>query len=204
MPVEDLESGLLRGAIGGDRAALSQLFLLHYDGLRQYIARRLPGGLEPLVSDADILHQTMVRAARGIGRFQPVHDGAFRAWLTTIADNLIKDAQKKKRRQRRAGDGALAGQGSSVEALVEKIAGDATSPSVRTERRDNARRLHAALAALPEEHRHVIERYYLRGQSLDQIAEAMGSTKGAVRALAYRARKRLRELMGRSSQYFSG
>lgn len=201
MPVEDLESGLLRGAIGGDRAALSQLFLLHYDGLRQYIARRLPGGLEPLVSDADILHQTMVRAARGIGRFQPVHDGAFRAWLTTIADNLIKDAQKRQRRQRRAGG---AGTASSWDALVEKLAGDATSPSVRTQRRDNARRLRAALAALPDEYREVIDRYYLQGQSLDQIARAMGSTKGSIRAIGYRARKQLRELMGRSSQYFSG
>ena len=203
MPVGDLESGLLRGAIGGDRAALAELFLLHYDDLRNYIARRLPGGLEPLVSGADILHQTMVRAARGIGRFQPAHDGAFRAWLTTIADNLVKDAQKAKHRQRRAGDRAPVDRGGSGEALIDGIAGDATSPSVRTERRDNARR-RAALSALPADHRQVIERYYLQGESLDRIAEAMGSTKGSVRAMAYRARKRLRELLGRSSQYFSG
>lgn len=204
MPVDDLQSELLRGAIGGDRAALAQLLLVHYDDLRHYIARRVSGDLEPLVSAADILHQAMVRAAQGIGRFQPSHEGAFRAWLTTIADNLIKDAQKTKHRRRRAGEPAPVGQGSSWEALVEKIAGDATSPSAGTQKRDNARRLRAALAALPDDARQVIERYYLQGQSLDQIAREMGGTKGSVRAMAYRARKRLRELMGRSSQYFSG
>ena len=54
-----------------------------------------------------------------------------------------------------------------------------------------------------EKYRQVIERHYLLDQSLEEIAEALGGTKGSVRAMCYRARKRLRELMGRSSMYFS-
>jgi RNA polymerase sigma-70 factor (subfamily 1) len=208
MSSEQLESDLLQRAVDGDRASLSQVLLIHYGGLRRHVARRLSGDLERLVDADDILHQTMVRASQAIGRFQPRQEGAFRAWLKTIADNLIKDTRKKKGRERRAGapDGLPrdAGQNSSWAALVERIAGDGSTPSVKTQRSENARRLRVALVALPDGYREVIERHYLRDQSLAQIAEAMGVSKGSVRATCYRARKRLRELMGQSSMYFSG
>lgn len=208
MSLGHLESDLLPRAVGGDRAALSQVLLLHYDGLQAHVARRISGDLQRLVTADDVLHQTLVRAAGAIGNYQPRHEGAFRAWLTTIADNLIKDAQRKKQRERRAGvserPDRAAGQNSSWAALVERIAGDGTSPSMGTQRHENARRLRTALAALPENQREVVERYYLQEQSLEEIAEALGCTKGSARAICYRARKRLRELMGQSSLYFSG
>ena len=203
-----LESELLQRAVGGDRASLSQVLLIHYNSLRRHVARRLSGDLERLVDAEDVLHQTLVRAAGAIGRFEPRQEGAFRAWLKTIADNLIKDTQKKKRRERRAGapegPGRDGVQDSSWAGLVERIASDGSTPSVKTQRRENARRLRVALAALPDRYREVIERYYLRNQSLAEIAEAMGVTKGSIRSTCYRARKRLRELMGQSSMYFSG
>ena len=204
MSVGHVESELLQQAIEGDRTAMSQVLLLHYDGLQCHISRRLTGDLGHIVTADDILHQTMVQAAQGVGRFEPRHEGAFLGWLKTIADNLIRDAQRRKRRERRAGNQDAQDQGSSWAALVEKIAGEGSTPSIKTQRCDNARRLRAALAALPEEYRQVIERYYLQDQSLDEIARATGGTKGSVRAMCYRARKRLRELMGRSSMYFSG
>ena len=203
MSVGHLESELLHQAAEGDRAALSQMLLLHYDSLQRHVAWRISGEIEHLVSADDILHQTMVRAAQGIGKFQPRHEGAFLAWLKTIAGNLIRDAQKKKRRERRAPAQDGQNQGSSWAAMVDKLAGEGSTPSVKTQQHDNARRLRAALAALPDDYRQVIERHYLQEQSLDEIAQAMGGTKGAIRAMCYRARKRLRELMGRSSMYFS-
>jgi RNA polymerase sigma-70 factor, ECF subfamily len=203
MSVGHLESELLHHAVEGDRAAMSQVLLLHYDRLQSHIARRITGDLERLVAVDDILHQTMVQAAQGIGKFQPRHEGAFLGWLKTIADNLIRDTHRKKRRERRAGAQDGHDQGSSWAAIVERIAGEGSTPSVKTQQYDNARRLRAALAALPDEYRQVIERYYLQEQSLDEIAKALGGTKGSIRAMCYRARKRLRELMGRSSMYFS-
>lgn len=199
-----LELDLLGRAVEGDRAALSQLLLLHYDGLQSHIGARIRGDLDRLVLADDILHQTMVRASQAIARYQPRHEGAFRAWLHTIADNLIKDAEKRRRRERRAGQERVADESGSWAALVDRIAGNGTTPSVGGQRRENAGRLLAALASLPDDQRDVVERYYLKEQSLDEIAESLGCTKGAVRASCYRARKRLRELMGRSSLYFSG
>ncbi len=204
MSVGHLQSELLVQAVEGDRAALSQVLLFHYDRLQQHIERRLSSDLRRHVSVDDVLHQTMVRAAQGIRQYEPRHENAFLAWLKTIADNLIKDMQKKKRRERRA-DARDAGlQSSSWAAMVEMIAGDGSTPSVKTQHRDNARRLRTAVAALPDDYREVIQRHYLENQSLDEIACALGGTKGSIRAICYRARKRLRELMGRSSMYFSG
>jgi RNA polymerase sigma-70 factor (ECF subfamily) len=203
-----LESELLQRAVDGDRASLSQVLLIHYASLRRHISGRLSGDLERLVDAEDVLHQTLVRAAGAIGRFEPRQQGAFRAWLKTIADNLIKDVRKKKHRERRANvtrDGRQNGvQNSSWAALVEKLAGDGSTPSVKTRRRENARRLRVALAALPDAYREVIERHYLKNESLAEIAQALGGTKGSIRSTCYRARKRLRELMGQSSMYFSG
>jgi RNA polymerase sigma-70 factor (ECF subfamily) len=201
----DAEMDLLRQAVAGDRAPLAQLLLLHYDGLRRHIAARISGDLKRLVLADDILHQTFVRAAQGIRAYEPRHQGAFRAWLRTIAENLIRDAEKRRRRERQAPEqrGPQNGSG-SWDALVERIAGDATAPSVKGQRQEAVRRLRAALASLPEDQREVIQRYYLQDQSLEEIAKALGATKDAVRGTCYRGRKNLKALLGRSSLYFSG
>ena len=208
MSTDDAESDLLRRAATGDRGSLSQLLLIHYDGLKRHLAGRISSDLQRLIRADDILHQTLVRAAQAIGSFQTQPAGSFRAWLKTIAENLIKDAEKRQRRERRAANPARpAGSpdeyGSWV-ALVEKLAGDSTSPSGRIQRRESVRCLQAALASLPEDQREVIQRHYLQDESFEEIAQALGRTKDAIRGTCFRARKNLRALLGRSSLYFSG
>ena len=116
------ESDLLRQVAAGDHAALSGLLLVHYDSLRRHIDRRIAGDLQGSATADDILHQTVVRAAQGIRGYQARGVRAFRAWLKTIADNLIKDAQRRRRRERRAaeqgGPFAPRGAGSSWGALA--------------------------------------------------------------------------------------
>ena len=107
MPLEDTELELVRQAAAGDRAALSQLLLIHYDGLERHIRARISDDLKRLLLADDILQQVFVRAAQSIGSYQPRHAGAFRAWLKTIADNLIKDAEKHRHRERRQRPGGL-------------------------------------------------------------------------------------------------
>lgn len=201
------ESDLLRQVAAGDRAALSELLLVHYDSLRRHIDRRIDGDLQGIVTSDDILHQTVVRAAQGIRSYEARGERAFLAWLKTIADNLLKDAHKRRRRERRAAEPTTMpvshGAGSSWAALVERIIGDATTPSVVGQRQENVGRIRAALACLPTDQRDVLERHYLQDQSLDQIATALGVTKDSIRGLCYRAKKNLRALMGRCSLYFS-
>jgi len=208
MSCDGTESDLIHQAVAGDRASLSQLLLIHYDDLRRHIAARISNDLQGLLRPDDVLHQTFVRVTQTIGTFQPRHKGAFRGWIQTIAENIVKDAGKRRRRERRApgrlNRGPSPGDDSSVAAVVERIAADTTTPGRRVQRSESLRHMRAALATLPDEQREVIERYYMRGQSYEQIADALGRTKDAIRGVCYRARKNLRAVMGGSSLYFSG
>jgi len=202
----DSASDLIRQASLGDRGALAQLLFDHHDVLKRHIARRLSASAPGVVLTEDVLQQTFVRAAHGIASFEGGLSG-FRAWLTTIATNLILDAQKRQRRERRAPARkdppvTLSDDGSFAH-IVERLAGDVTPPVGRVERRESILRMRTAIANLSPEHRDVIQRYYLLDQSLQEIAEEMGRTKEAIRGLCYRARKDLREIMGGSSLFFS-
>lgn len=206
MVPHDSQSDLIRQATLGDRGALAQLLFEQHEALQRHIARRLSAGAPGVVLAEDILQQTFVRAARGIASFDGNAAG-FRGWLTTIATNLILDAHKRRRRERR---GPARGQPSanftdddSFAHIVDRLAGEATPPVGRVERRESILRMRTAIANLSPDHREVIHRYYLLDQSLPEIAAAMGRTKEAIRGLCYRARKDLRELMGGSSLFFS-
>lgn len=204
MSGECSESDLIHRAIEGDRASLSQLLLIHYDGLRRHIAARISKELQGVLRPDDVLQQTFVRVAQTIGKFQLRHKRAFRGWLETIAENIVKDAAKRRRRERRAVHRPSAGDDSSVAAVIERVAADCTTPGRRVQRNESIRRMRAAIATLPDDQREVVERYYMYGQSYEQIAEAVGRSKDAIRGVCYRARKNLRAMMGRSSLYFSG
>jgi RNA polymerase sigma-70 factor (ECF subfamily) len=152
----------------------------------------------------DILQQTFVRAAQGIKNFQDREPGSLRGWLKKIATNLIKDAQKRRGRERRATapHASHSDDGSFLQA-VERLSCDHTPPIKRVQRSESIRRMRVAMASLPPEQRDVVERYYLQTQTLEQIAESTGRTIPSVRGICYRARRNLRSLMGGSSLYFS-
>jgi RNA polymerase sigma factor (sigma-70 family) len=207
MSADGAQQELIAQAAAGDRAALAQLLLNAYEPLQRHLASAISPELQALVRQEDVLQQVFVRAAQAIGRFQYHHPGSLLGWLTTIADNLIRDAERRRRRERRAGETRLPGRGaasSSFGLLLDRLVTDSTTPGGRVQRWEHVRRLRGAIASLPEEQREVIERHYLRDQSYEQIGEAMGRSKDAVRGLSYRARQNLRDLMGRSSLYFSG
>jgi len=197
---------LIEQAVLGDRGALARLLFEHHNVLQRHIAGRLSTSAPGLLLAEDVMQQTFVRAARGIANFEGSAAG-FRAWLKTIATNLILDAQKRQRRERRApvrnDVSAAHSDDASFGQIVDRLAGDVTPPIGRVERRESILRMRTAIANLSPEHREVIQRYYLLDQSLDEIAAAMGRTKDAVRGLCYRARKDLRVIMGGSSLFFS-
>jgi RNA polymerase sigma-70 factor (subfamily 1) len=199
------ESALIQQAIAGDRGVLSQLLLAHSDDLERHVGQLLAREAHEAMSLDDVLQQTFVRSALAIHGFQERGPGSFGAWLRTIARNLVRDAQKRRRRERRAhvdevpADG---GEGTAAKGL-DQLAADTTSPSMCVHRRDSVRRMVDALALLPSEQREVIQRHYLQHQSLEQVAEAMSRTKDAVRGICYRARQNLRASLGNSSCFFS-
>jgi len=200
MTAIESESQLLERAIAGDQSALAQLLLVYYDPLRDHIAVRISPEVQGLLRPEDVLQQTFVRAAEAIADFRPRHEWAFRGWLMTIADNLIRDALKRQRRERRERDAAASGLSARVQRLIESR----TSPSGEVALREMVRRMRMAMTTLPDEQQDVLRRRYFLGHTLDQMAAATGRSKNSVRSLCFRARKNLRAAMGRTSLYFSG
>ncbi len=203
MSALESESHLVREAIAGDRASLAQLLLVHYDALYRHIESRISHDLQGLIRAEDILQQTFVRAAQAVGTFEPRHEGALRGWLKTIAENLLRDAEKRRRRERRERLAMNSARDSALASPINRLLGTNTSPSRRAALGESVRSMKSALAQLPDEQQDILRRRYFLGQTLDEIAAATGRSKDGVRGLCFRARKSLRAAMGRSSLYFS-
>ncbi len=199
MSAVESESELIRAAIAGDRASLAQLLLVHYDALNRHIESRISKDLQGLIRAEDILQQTFVRAAQAVNTFEPRHDGALRGWLKTIAENLLRDAEKRRRREHRERMAV----DSAVSPPINRLLGTNSSPSRRAALGESVRNMRSAMGRLPEDQQDVLHRRYFLGQTLDEIATATGRSKDGVRGLCFRARKNLRAVMGRTSLYFS-
>lgn len=201
----DCEEDLIRRSVAGDQVAMGQLLLGYCNRLERHVAQQVPCDLAAAINPEDIFQQTCMRAFRAIGSFSGGPGSSFYGWLRTIADHLLKDAVRRRIRERLA---PLApprpgtSSGSLVDLMV-RVAGNDATPSQAIGRRDALRCMRTAMAGLSQEYREVIRLRYLEGRSIEEVARAMGRSVPAVRGLCYRARQSLREALGRSSAYFS-
>lgn len=206
MAAVEREEELIAQAVAGDRVALQQLLLAYHDRLAYHIAAQFPPFLNGLVDVDDVLHRTYVKAFRAIGTFEQRSPSGFYAWLKTIAIHQLYDVAKSRGRERLVADHAAGAdsQASHAGPLVERIAGNGDTPSRGAARGEAVRNVQAALAALPDDYRQAVQLRYLQGLSLEETAQLMNRSPDAIRGLCHRAKKKLCELLGRPSFYFSG
>lgn len=156
-----------------DRQAFSRLYRRWAEPVYRYCYRRL------LSREAaeDATSQTMTQALAAIGRFR---GDSFPAWLFTIAHNVVVSIVRRPSYRLTAplgDDLPLADPGPGPEDLA--LAGEASG------------RLHAALAVLTPDQRHVIE-LRLADLTTNEIVQVTGRTVDAVKMLQHRAIRRLR------------
>jgi RNA polymerase sigma-70 factor, ECF subfamily len=128
----------------------------------------------------DVAQDAYLRVHRSLRSFRG--DSSFRTWLYRIVSN---SAMNHLRRRGRFGD--LADEADVVVALAEP-ARDGTDEVDRDE-------LRRALRALPDAQRVAVLMKDAYGFSVQEIAEQMGVSEGAVKVRLHRARKRLKELL---------
>ena len=199
---------LIENAVAGDRAALERLMLDYYTPLAQRIRRMPWGGPTEMVDVDDIVQQTFTQVFQCIDRYQQREGITFFAWLTTIAENQMRDAIRAQRRKKRGGDRRrLHGKAGSdcdfAAELIDGVIRNEHTPSKSLARREAIQAVHIALAGLNDEYRQAIQLRYFDGRSLEETATLMGRTTGAVRGLLDRAKKKLREALDRASLYLS-
>lgn len=201
------EAELVAAAQAGAPAAVGQLLFTSAPDLERYIRPKIPAELQRLIGVDDILQEVFTQAFRDIKTFQPGASGAFLAWLKGISIHRLADAIKLARRKKRGGDrqqvSAFAARKSSVAELVEVICQADATVSRIVSGREASQALQVAVAMLPEPQRSAIRARYFDGLSVDRIAQQTGMTDGAVRGHIHRGQKKLAELMGNSSDWFS-
>jgi len=156
----------------------------------------LGGRADPDASD--LVQQTLLEAHRGAAACRAATDAERAAWLRRILANNLADAARARARARRdAGrevslDAALAESSARIGVWA---AGLGPTPSQEADRHEQAVRLAAALAALPEAEREALVLQHWQGLTVAQIGERLGRSPAAVGGLLKRGLRRLRGRM---------
>jgi RNA polymerase sigma-70 factor (ECF subfamily) len=169
------EDVLHRAVLGGDELAWRMLYESAFDGLYRYVHWRT-GGLRDWTDE--VVQETWLTAVRRIRTFDP-HRGGFLHWVRGIAVNVLRNHQRKEKL--RTG---------TVGQFV--MASDAPA-SDDAQKREQAEKIAATLASLPEHYEHVLRAKYVDGQTVAEIAAAGGDTEKAVESLLTRARVAFRK-----------
>lgn len=176
---------------------------LELERYREYLgllARlQLDPRLRAKVDVSGVVQQTLLEAYQALRRRPDAGPEPTAAWLRQVLANNLRDEVRKFATaardvgRERSLEAALDESSSRVEAW---LAADQSSPSERADRNERLLALAGALARLPEEQRQAVELHHLHGRPLEEIAAALGRTKGAVAALLFRGLKKLRENLG--------
>jgi RNA polymerase sigma-70 factor (ECF subfamily) len=181
------DRALIERAKSGDTAAFRSLVERH-----QRRAFAIAFGLVHDEQDArEIVQEAFLRVHRGLGSF---HGGSsFFTWLYRIVTNLSIDLKRKPSAKRAELDEARDIPDDAEFPLVSRIEGADPLESVR--RAEIAGRIQAALDELPPYHRGVILMRELEGMSYEEMAEAMGVSKGTIMSRLFHARQKLQRAL---------
>lgn len=197
---------LLRAAVAGDRVAMERLLLAHYARLERHVVNQIPASAQSVLSAEDVLQEAFVQAFRDIRQFDVDGAVSLGAWLRAIVDHRLTDALRKLRAIKRGARfhrvGNEAGRSSLGEFTAQLVA-ESDRPSQHVARAEAVQAVQVRLAGLPDDQQEAIRLRYLNQQSLESVAEAMQRSPAAVRGLVHRAKSSLREMLGRTSRWWS-
>ena len=184
------DRGLIAKAQKGDRAAFRSLVERH-----QRRAFAIALALVRDENDArELVQDAFLRVFKGLENFQG--GSSFFTWLYRIITNLSIDLIRKPGRQLVDIDEGRFETDESTEAkfpLLSRV--DGSDPADVVRRREIAARLQVALDALPPYHRGVIVMREIEGLSYEEMAQAMGVSKGTIMSRLFHARQKLQKAL---------
>jgi RNA polymerase sigma-70 factor, ECF subfamily len=161
---------LVERAQRGDRSALEELYLLHFDRIYSYL--HLSVGSR---HDAeDLTTQTFVKMLEAIGRFK-WRSVPFSAWLFRIAHNLAMDHFRANRRWQ------------PDEEILESVQGEETSAEDQALVSLGQSSMLELIERLSPEQRQVLTLKFVFRFSNAEAASILGKSEGAVKSLQHRA-----------------
>jgi len=174
---EQEATALMIRAQQGDGQAYSALLTMVSAIARQYARNRL-GEVAWL---DDVMQETLLTIHSARRTFDPRRP--FAPWFYAILSSRMIDVLRK---QKRVG---------LREYATDTLPEPAAQPHDASDTLD-ARRIHAALDALPERQREIVRALKLEDQSVKDVSERLGMSPSAVKVAAHRGYKALRRLLG--------
>jgi RNA polymerase sigma-70 factor (ECF subfamily) len=161
---------LVARAQRGDRAALEDLYLLHFDRVYSYLHMSVGNRHDA----EDLTTQTFMKMLEAIRRFE-WRSVPFSAWLLRIAHNLAMDHFRANRRWQPEED------------LPESADGEECSAEEQALASLGETRLLTLIERLSPEQRQVLTLKFVYRFTNGEVAAILGKTEGAVKSLQHRA-----------------
>jgi RNA polymerase sigma-70 factor (ECF subfamily) len=161
---------LVARAQGGDRGALEELYLLHFDRIYSYLHLSVGNRHDA----EDLTTQTFLKMLEAIERFR-WQAAPFSAWLFRIAHNLAMDHFRARRRVQ------IEDEVPEPPGLEESSAEDQAMDSL------GRAGMLTLIGRLSAEQRQVLTLKFLFGFANAEVAGILGKTEGAVKSLQHRA-----------------
>ncbi len=190
------DKDLVEAARRGDREAFRTLFERYHRrayGLAYGVVRHQDDAL-------DIVQDAFIKAHKNLDKFEGT--SSFYTWLYRIVMNLAIDHLRKHRRVRpvELDEQHLDEAGAGDDSLLPKLLGG--NPGRALLDKEIRARIDAALGELSDNHRAVLVMRELEGLSYEEMAQAMGCSKGTIMSRLFHARKnmqkRLADLLDRA------
>jgi len=179
--VQDEES-LVERAKQQDQKAFAQLYEEYFNKIYRYVALKIGDKTEA----EDMTQQVFLNALKSISSFK--WKGApFSAWLYRIAHNQVVDYFRKKKKQ-------------AATLLDESLISSDSNPQLAAEHSLDIEQLLSATRRLTAAQREVISLRFAGELSTAQVADIMGKSQGAVKALQHSAIVALRKTLSAGEQ----
>jgi RNA polymerase sigma-70 factor (ECF subfamily) len=161
---------LVDRAQAADRAALEELYLIHFDRIYSYLHVTVGNRHDA----EDLTTQTFLKMLEAIGKFR-WSSAPFSAWLFRIAHNLAMDHFRASRRWQ------------PEDEVPEPEADDSTSAEIGALESIGRRSMLELIDDLSLEQQQVLTLKFVFNFSNGEAATILGKTEGAVKSLQHRA-----------------
>ena len=171
---------LVERAQSGERAALEELYLIHFDRIYSYLHVSVGNRHDA----EDLTTQTFLKMLESINKFR-WQSAPFSAWLFRIAHNLAMDHFRANRRWQ------------PEEEVPEPDADDATSAEEGALESIGRRSMLELIDELSSEQQQVLTLKFVFNFSNAEAATILGKTEGAIKSLQHRALAALQKQLER-------
>jgi RNA polymerase sigma factor (sigma-70 family) len=208
MATADQRQALVIQAQAGVSTARYALLEECRPGLVEFVNRQLPVYLRTQVAE-EIVQDAYTLVVTRLDQFDWQECDTLGTWLKTFVAHSLADWRKYVRRKKRDYRRVLANPEAndpdhSGPGFLESAARDDETPSRVARRQEREDALKAAMhSELTDKERHALVLRYFEGLSVSMVAAVLECAPATVKNLCSRAKGKLRQALGRSSQFFS-